>query len=102
MAYVATAAVAAILFIGSSAAALAEDASTTPSTGAPATLTTSAPSQDDPTAVICRRGEPVTGSHFPGPTQCHTRAEWDRIRQQARDTTMHVQTTGGAGAMPGM
>ena len=83
-----------VLFVlGTNGFGLAQDATTPQSATAPVTLSTSAPSQDDPNAVICRKGEPPTGSRFPGPTQCHTRAEWDRLRLESRDETMHFQAT---------
>ena len=84
--------------------AQAEDATatsaTTPST-APS-LSTTAPAQNDPNAVICRKGEPPIGSRIPGPSVCHTRAQWDAMRQQSREDTMKLQTTSGAGKGTGM
>ena len=95
MGFVKFAVLPAVLVFSLASAAAAEDASTT-NAGAP-TLNTAAPSQDDPNAVICHKGEPPIGSRIPGPSVCRTRAEWDRIRQDARDETMRTQTTSGAG-----
>jgi hypothetical protein len=59
---------------------------------------------DDPNEMICRAGEPVTGSRFPGPRQCHTRKEWDQIRRDSQEALFHQQMmracggSGGAGS----
>ena len=47
--------------------------------------------QDDPNEIICRSGEPVTGSHLPGPRECHTRKEWNDMQRQTQDAISHVQ-----------
>jgi len=46
---------------------------------------------DDPNEVICRTGEPVLGSRFPGPRVCHTRKEWDQIKRDAQEALFHQQ-----------
>lgn len=57
---------------------------------APQATTAPAPA-DDPNEVICRAGEPVIGSRFPGPRQCRTRKEWDRIKQESQEALFHQQ-----------
>lgn len=97
-----------VLVLGFANVAAAEDAATTttPMTvstpSAPASLSTTAPAQNDPNELICRKGEPPIGSRIPGPSVCHTRAEWDAMRQQSREDTMKLQTTSGAGKPSGM
>ena len=46
---------------------------------------------EDPNEVICRTGEPILGSRFPGPRQCHTRKEWDQIKRDSQDALFHQQ-----------
>ena len=75
--------------------ALAADA--TAPTQAPTPSATTPPA-DDPDTVICRHGEPVLGSRLPGPTQCHTKREWDARRQRNMDTLTRLQTDSGANA----
>lgn len=84
-----------------SVSARAADATTTDTSAAAPSLSTAAPSAEDPNAIVCRRGQPVTGSRFPGPSQCRTRAEWDHLRQQSRDETMQQQNLGDMTQKPG-
>ena len=91
-----------VVLIGTSTFAAADDTATaTTGTQTSPSLSSTAPSQDDPNAIICRKGEPVTGSHFPGPTQCHTRREWEDMHRAAEESIMHNQTTAGATMSPG-
>jgi hypothetical protein len=46
---------------------------------------------DDPNEVICRAGEPIIGSRFPGPRICRTRKEWDQIKRDSQDALYHQQ-----------
>jgi hypothetical protein len=70
----------------SSASVFAQDAS------APAAAPTAqAAPQDDPNEVVCRAGEPILGSRFPGPRTCHTRKEWDQIKRDSQDALYHQQ-----------
>jgi hypothetical protein len=46
---------------------------------------------DDPNEVICRAGEPILGSRFPGPRVCHTRREWAQIQQDSQQALVHQQ-----------
>ena len=41
--------------------------------------------------MICKSGEPIVGSRFPGPRTCHTRKEWDQIKQDAQQALYHQQ-----------
>lgn len=50
-----------------------------------------APPQDDPNEVICKSGEPVIGSRFPGPRTCYTRREWAQVRKDSQDALFHQQ-----------
>jgi hypothetical protein len=59
-------------------------------TATPAAAPQAAPA-DDPNEVICHSGEPILGSRFPGPRQCHTRKEWDRIKQDSQEALFHQQ-----------
>jgi hypothetical protein len=79
------AAVAALLM--SSAVSYAQ---TTPSAAPQATQQSAAPA-DDPNEVVCRAGEPIIGSRFPGPRQCHTRREWDQIKRDSQTELFHQQ-----------
>src|SRR5271165_6084690 len=68
-------------------------AQTTPSTtpdAAPQAMQQPAPA-DDPNEVICRAGEPIIGSRFPGPRTCHTRKEWDQIKRDSQEALFHQQ-----------
>jgi len=47
--------------------------------------------QDDPNEMICKSGEPILGSRFPGPRVCRTRKEWDQIRRDSQDALYHQQ-----------
>lgn len=46
---------------------------------------------EDPNEVICRNGEPILGSRFPGPRTCHTRKEWAQIQQESQNALVHQQ-----------
>jgi hypothetical protein len=64
------------------------------------TGTATAP-QADPNERICKHGEVITGSRFPGPRVCHTRMEWEQIQRnsneglQGRMNRMSTNNTGG-------
>ena len=76
----------------SSASVLAQDASAPAAAPAPsAAPAMQAAPQDDPNEVICRAGEPILGSRFPGPRTCHTRKEWDQIKRDSQDALYHQQ-----------
>jgi hypothetical protein len=72
----------------SSASVLAQDAAAPPQAAAPASQ---AAPQDDPNEVICKSGEPIIGSRFPGPRTCHTRREWAQIQKDSQDALFHQQ-----------
>ena len=65
-------------------------AQTAPTVSAPQATQQSAPTED-PNEVICRAGEPILGSRFPGPRQCHTRREWDQIKRDSQEELYHQQ-----------
>lgn len=73
-----------------SSAALAQDAPAAAPTTAPAVAPQAAPA-DDPSEVICKKGEPILGSRFPTSRTCHTRKEWDQIRKDSQDALYHQQ-----------
>ena len=73
--------------------ALADD--TTP----PATSTTS--SSDDQNQIICRHGEPTTGSRIPGRSICHTKHAWDQIQRDSQGETNSMETKGTLTGTPG-
>ena len=72
----------------SSASVLAQDATAPVPTAAPAAQ---AAPQDDPNEMICKSGEPIIGSRFPGPRTCHTRKEWAQIQRDSQDALFHQQ-----------
>jgi hypothetical protein len=47
--------------------------------------------QPDPNEIVCRAGQPVTGSLLPGPRVCHTRQEWDDMQRQTQDGVSQMQ-----------
>lgn len=50
-----------------------------------------AANKSDLDKVVCRAGEPVTGSRLPGPRVCHTQREWNDIRQQSQAAVTRIQ-----------
>jgi hypothetical protein len=66
------------------------------------TTGTVATPQADPNERICKHGEVITGSRFPGPQVCHTRMEWEQIQRmsneglQGRMNRMSTNNTGGS------
>jgi hypothetical protein len=48
-------------------------------------------STDDPNEVVCRAGEPILGSRFPGPRICRTRKEWDQIKRDSQEALFRQQ-----------
>lgn len=62
----------------------------TPDAAPQATQQQGAPA-DDPNEMICRAGEPIVGSRFPGPRTCHTRREWDQIKRDSQEALFHQQ-----------
>ncbi|MBN9567138.1 MAG: hypothetical protein J0H79_05985 [Alphaproteobacteria bacterium] len=48
-------------------------------------------STSDLDKVVCRAGEPITGSRLPGPRVCHTQREWNDIRQQSQAAVTRIQ-----------
>jgi hypothetical protein len=69
--------------------AAAEQAGTEP---APAQAAAAAPSELD--RVVCRSGEPISGTRFKGPRQCKTQREWEEIRMRARHDLAKMQVRG--------
>jgi hypothetical protein len=57
----------------------------------PAATAQPAAPADDPNEVICRKGEPILGSRFPGPRVCHTRKEWAQIQQDSQKAVFDQQ-----------
>jgi hypothetical protein len=51
--------------------------------------------------IVCRAGEPVTGTRLGGPRVCHTQREWDQIQRDAQDSLSGVQQKSAQGNMPG-
>lgn len=47
--------------------------------------------QPDPNEIVCRAGTPVTGSHLPGPRECHTRKQWDDMQRHTQDGVSQMQ-----------
>ena len=74
----------------SSAVAQQAAPAATPDAAPQATQQQGAPA-DDPNEVVCRAGEPIVGSRFPGPRTCHTRREWDQIKRDSQDALFHTQ-----------
>jgi len=56
--------------------------------------TPAAASDSDQDKIVCRKGEPITGSRLPGPTVCHTQREWDQMRRDAQSTTTQMEMKG--------
>lgn len=81
-----TALLLAALVLCASTLAFADDA--TPATAPAAT------SDSDQDKIVCRKGEPITGSRFPGPSVCHTQREWDQIRRDSGIATNHMEMQG--------
>jgi hypothetical protein len=50
-----------------------------------------AAAKSDLDKVVCRAGEPITGSRLPGPRVCHTQREWNDIRQQSQAAVTRIQ-----------
>lgn len=74
----------------SSAVAQQAAPAATPDAAPQATQQPAAPA-DDPNEMICRSGEPIIGSRFPGPRTCHTRKEWDQIKRDSQEALFHQQ-----------
>jgi hypothetical protein len=73
-------------------------AQTTAPAAAPATapqVQQAAPA-DDPDERICKSGEPILGSRFPGPRVCHTRKEWDQIQRDSQQELYREQMQRGS------
>jgi hypothetical protein len=49
--------------------------------------------QDDPNRMVCRNGEPITGTRLPGPRVCHTQKQWDDMRIQSQQMLEKMQNT---------
>lgn len=58
---------------------------------APAAQTLPQQETEDPNEVICKAGEPIVGSRFPGPRTCHTRREWHQIQQDSQNALFQQQ-----------
>jgi Spy/CpxP family protein refolding chaperone len=58
---------------------------------APAPAAQPAAPAEDPNEIICHAGEPIVGSRFPGPRICHTRKQWDQIKQDSQEALFHQQ-----------
>ncbi len=69
-------------------AAPAADASATATPAAPETKTASG---DDPSAIVCKRMAPETGTRLGSRTICHTNAQWDAISREAQSGLKDVQ-----------
>jgi hypothetical protein len=89
-----------IALLGASVFTVAYGEDTTPSSGAPSLSSTSG-TPDDPNEIVCRRGEPVTGSRFPAKSVCHTRQQWKDMQQQSRDELTRVQTDSATAPLNG-
>ena len=79
-----------------SSSALAQQTTTTPAATTTATTADAAPAPqaaptEDPNEIICRAGQPVIGSRFPGPRICHTRREWHQLQQDLSISVGTVQ-----------
>jgi hypothetical protein len=82
-----------ILVIGLAAVPAAAQDTQTTTTQQPA-ASQPAPQQPDPDEIICRAGQPVTGSHLPGPRVCRTRAQWDQLQRDTQATIERAQMMG--------
>src|SRR5690349_20466889 len=83
----------AVLLLARSAAAETLPPSTSDAPATPPTAT-------EP--IICVQGAPPTGSHFPGPKECHTRSEWEQVHTATGDAARrylegHDRTTSQIG-----
>ncbi|HWA91937.1 MAG TPA: hypothetical protein VG889_17995 [Rhizomicrobium sp.] len=59
----------------------------------PAAAPVAAPTSDLD-KIVCRAGEPITGTRFPGPRICKTQREWDDIRMRAQHDLARDQSRG--------
>ncbi|HEV2561140.1 MAG TPA: hypothetical protein VGT78_03275 [Rhizomicrobium sp.] len=64
----------------SAGAAFADDAAATP------TSTTG-----DPDKIVCKQGDPTTGTRLGATRTCRTQREWDDLQQQAQKTLVESQ-----------
>ncbi|HEY5238171.1 MAG TPA: hypothetical protein VIJ62_07305 [Rhizomicrobium sp.] len=58
------------------------------------TPATAPASGNDPDQIVCRKGEPITGTRLPGRTVCHTQRDWDQIERDSQGVTTQMQTNG--------
>jgi len=49
---------------------------------------------DDANTVICKNEAPATGSRLGTRRVCHTKAQWDQMRQDAREAVEQQQLRG--------
>jgi hypothetical protein len=73
--------------------ALADDTQTSPPATAPSV-------ENDPNHVTCRSGQKPVGSMLPGPRVCHTKREWDDLREQSQRNLQMNQTRGLTTGVP--
>jgi len=65
----------------SAVSAFADDTATTPAAG-------------DPNKIVCKQGDPTTGTRLGATRTCHTQREWDDFQQQAQKTLVQSQLKG--------
>lgn len=49
-------------------------------------------SHPDPNETICKSGKAPIGSRIPAPPECHTRAQWAQMQEDAQKDLDHMQT----------
>ncbi len=62
---------------------------------------TTSDNQNDPDRIVCKSGEPLVGSHLPGPRVCHTLKEWDTIAHQNQQNLENAQNKHLLTGVPG-
>jgi hypothetical protein len=49
---------------------------------------------NDPDQIVCRKGEPITGTRLPGRAICHTQRDWDQIQRDSQGMTSQMEMNG--------
>jgi hypothetical protein len=60
----------------------------------PATAPAASASGNDPDQIVCRKGEPITGTRLPGRAICHTQRDWDQIQRDSQGMTSQMEMNG--------
>lgn len=65
------------------------------------TTAASSSTASDPDQIVCRAGEPTTGTRIPGSRVCHTQREWDELQRQSQEALERMQSNGLMNSPPG-